>query len=389
MRLISIFRLLKNEMKISYKQLLLNITITGLIMSVAFSVLCIAIQVPTAMKKDLNTKYPDGITINFYNFNSNEIHLLKNLDLYISSLNFSASSSILRNCVFLNNANQLTIKKPLYVFPTNEQAISKLNNSIVVGENWTKSDFYLNDGFFSVWINEIISESYGLGVNDIIKIKVENALLITIVRGVFSNSYINNDIMFSYNAMQQLITERHYIDTCEGQLILYTASQYLSLIKILENVNVRYEKSTQIIDFVRGIQITTYLFISLTIIINSAGIGVLYTLSRMLIKNRESFIAIMKMLGMKSSDITLIYFCILEITLLISIVIAIFLSIIINSIISLPLMYIISDGFSLRLSPFVPIVCFIISNVLLIFALLRLQCRINRIDIINTLLIKE
>jgi hypothetical protein len=376
-------------MKISYKQLLLNITITGLIMSVAFSVLCIAIQVPTAMKKDLNTKYPDGITINFYNFNSNEIHLLKNLDLYISSLNFSASSSILRNCVFLNNANQLTIKKPLYVFPTNEQAISKLNNSIVVGENWTKSDFYLNDGFFSVWINEIISESYGLGVNDIIKIKVENALLITIVRGVFSNSYINNDIMFSYNAMQQLITERHYIDTCEGQLILYTASQYLSLIKILENVNVRYEKSTQIIDFVRGIQITTYLFISLTIIINSAGIGVLYTLSRMLIKNRESFIAIMKMLGMKSSDITLIYFCILEITLLISIVIAIFLSIIINSIISLPLMYIISDGFSLRLSPFVPIVCFIISNVLLIFALLRLQCRINRIDIINTLLIKE
>ncbi|MDR2589453.1 MAG: hypothetical protein LBC71_00455 [Oscillospiraceae bacterium] len=358
-------------------------------MSVAFSVLCIAIQVPTAMKKDLNTKYPDGITINFYNFNSNEIHLLKNLDLYISSLNFSASSSILRNCVFLNNANQLTIKKPLYVFPTNEQAISKLNNSIVVGENWTKSDFYLNDGFFSVWINEIISESYGLGVNDIIKIKVENALLITIVRGVFSNSYINNDIMFSYNAMQQLITERHYIDTCEGQLILYTASQYLSLIKILENVNVRYEKSTQIIDFVRGIQITTYLFISLTIIINSAGIGVLYTLSRMLIKNRESFIAIMKMLGMKSSDITLIYFCILEITLLISIVIAIFLSIIINSIISLPLMYIISDGFSLRLSPFVPIVCFIISNVLLIFALLRLQCRINRIDIINTLLIKE
>lgn len=391
MKKYNVFLMALQEIRHGYKQMLLNLFILTLIYSVALCILSTARNVPEQLIDSIRNEYTEGIRISFRNVNISEIDIIEEVGLKDIELRLNVENRILSNAMLAANNFETIEHDGRALFFTDENSFhsERITNEIVYGNIWLESDNRRVDGTYGIWINTQLAAELGIILGDSITFSNDYSdyVMLFHVKGIFDTVDDEISYVIPLYAAAEIAAASGLSEKCFGAGVLYDVASYLSVTDTLNAAGISTSGIGIVYDLFRGAQMVTFTFYAFAVILIIAGVGILFTLNQMYLKNRESFIGILRTLGCTVGNISIMFFIISEIILIISIVMSSFVSKHFNHYIAAVVseLYNFSDV-SIYNTWDVPIIAYIISNIVLLVVFGSLAAKISSIDPLRIIL---
>lgn len=393
MKSFDLISLTMRETKNALKSVILYCIILTLIFSLVLTTLTLTWNLTSFMQDYIDGMYPDGIDFSMSHISEEDIDVLQNLPIENVSVCLDSFYMFSKNATLINKNGEKKnfIGDTFSIFNLKQTENMTYEEFIKSGTIWTSEiDKTDADGVYKIWFGSTAAEEFHVQVGDEVTFEYENTKKKFRVAGIYDSSQMWVEYIIPLKAGWEIIKPTSYNPYCSANAKIHNISQWTEVKNQLHQNNI-YTETLEIIERILD-EITLFSLvlwvIALILILLSVSMMIQFT--RSVLSRRQSYIGMMKALGMNDGRIAAVFILMMEAVILLSVILGSILERFVQNYIG----GVITELFGIASfhTPFnfwIPIIAAMIQNVFMLIPILITCRRISKVSVVDIISNKE
>lgn len=416
MKLFDWFSIAFDELKKSFKIIMLFFVILIMIYSIIISTLSFSSAIGNAISSEINTLYAQNdVALKYTVASEKDIDFLKSLNVKFVTGNNIAMGKITENSLVIgknlysSNFKPIVSMLPMYISQSSELNPDGLtiDDMIISGRAWNESDNIANiDGSFNFWSSSDFAETFDLKIGDVVDFKaaISDKIIKLRLTGIYDYDLISMTVLddtnsgceFEYDYVMpigvgySLLKNSEYTARCTGNIYLNAPSDILTIKAQISNYGINVSGIETLEDLMESLTLITNTFFSIAAILMATVMLIVYEMTSMILSSRKSFMGVLCAIGADDRILTVIFGGIIEIVVFLSVIISSVLSVLMNNYISIVVCDLFGfENLYVAFDPMSPIIAFVLSNLFMLIPLFFVNRKIKKQDTVSMITNKE
>lgn len=382
-----------HETKNALKSVILYCVILTLIFSLVLTTLTLTWNLTSFMQDYVDRMYPDGIDFSMSHISEENIDVLQNLP--IENINVYLDSFY----VFSKNATLVNKNGEKKNFIGDTFSVFNVNQT----ENMTSEEFMENgmvwfseageadaDGVYKIWFGSTAAEEFHVQAGDEITFKYENTEKKFRVAGIYDSNQIWVEYMIPLKAGWEIIEPTSYNPYCSASAKIRNISEWTNVKSQLRQNDVHTETLEIVERILDEITLFSIILWVVALILILLSVSMMIQFTRSALSRRQSYIGMLKALGMNDGRIAVIFVLMMETVILISVVLGSILERFVQSYIGGIVTELFGIGsFYVPFNFWIPLMAAVIQNVFMLIPILMTCHKIGKVSVVGIISNKE
>lgn len=405
-----------DELKKSFKIILLFFVILVMIDSIIISMLSFSSAISDAISDEIDNLYGSSdVSLKYSGVSQEDISFLTSLNVKCVTGNNMAMDKIVKNSsVSAGGMSSVDFKPivailPMYVSQSPEKNPDRLTieDMIIDGRAWNDSDNTADsNGTFCFWASSEFAETFGLDIDSeaefktplsdkVIKLKLAgiydyDLMSMTVLEDTDSTDEFAYDYIMPVGVGYTLLENSKYTKRCNGSVYLNAPSDILAVKSQILDYGINISGIETLEDLMGSLTLITNTFFSIAVVLMATVTLIIYEMTSMILSSRKSFMGVLCAIGADDRMLTVIFGGIIEIVIFVSIIISSIFSALLNHYISTVVCGLFGfENLNIAFDIMSPVMAFVLSNLFMLIPIFLMNRKIKKQDTVSIITSKE